>query len=220
MLQVQIKKMLKQFSLDVSFQLDHEMIVLFGPSGSGKTTLLNILAGLSRPDTGEILHNQRVIFQDRKIFQPPQQRKIGYLFQDYALFPHMTVEQNIRYGIPKKQTTPFLQKWIRVTGIEHLLKKYPDQISGGEKQRVALARALAPQPYLLLLDEPFSALDSVTRNNCQDELLYIHEKWKIPIVLVTHDEKEAMKLADRIYYIEKGKIVKTKEFRKKTSHGY
>lgn len=220
MLKIQVNKKLKDFSLDVSLHMENEMIVLFGPSGSGKTTLLNILAGLSRPDKGEMIRDQTVIFQNHKVFLSPRERKIGYLFQDYALFPHLTVEQNIRYGIPKKNTPPFLQKWIWSTGIQNLLKKHPDQISGGEKQRVALARALAPQPHLLLLDEPFSALDAATRARCQDELLYIHRKWKIPIILVTHDEKEAMKLAERIYYIEKGKIVKIKELKKKKSHGF
>lgn len=219
MLEVQVNKKLKEFTLDVSLQMNHEMIVLFGPSGSGKTTLLDILAGVSRPDRGEMIRDQTVIFRNNKVFQSPRERKIGYLFQDYALFPHMTVEQNIRYGIPNTPTPSFLQKWIGSTGIQDILKKHPDQISGGEKQRVALARALAPQPYLLLLDEPFSALDSGTRTRCQDELIYIHRKWKIPIILVTHDEKEAMKLADQIYYLEKGKIVKIKDFRKKKTLG-
>lgn len=219
MLEIQVHKKLKEFSLDVSLQMDHEIIVLFGPSGSGKTTLLNIMAGLLRPDQGEMIRNQTPIFRNNKVFQSPRERKIGYLFQDYALFPHMTVEQNIRYGIPKKNTPPFLQKWIQSTGIHDLLKKHPDEISGGEKQRVALARALALQPYLLLLDEPFSALDSATRTRCQDELLTIHKNWRIPIILVTHDEQEAKKLADRIYYIEKGKIVKIQNFRERKSHG-
>lgn len=206
MLKVAIKKRLKQFTLDVTFQIKDEIVVLFGPSGSGKTTILNALAGLVRPDEGEIVRDQDVLFRNKKVFLPTKKRNVGYLFQDYALFPHMTVEENIAYGVSKGISQEFLSQWIKITGIQHLMKKYPNQISGGEKQRVALARALAPQPKLLLLDEPFSALDAMNRIRCQDELLFIHRKWRIPILLVTHDEGEAVKLADRILYIEKGKI--------------
>jgi molybdate transport system ATP-binding protein len=219
MLKVAIKKKLKQFSLDVSFQMNNEIVVLFGPSGSGKTTILNSLAGLVRPDDGEIVRDQEVLFHYKKVFLPTKNRNVGYLFQDYALFPHMTIERNITYGIRSKTLPGFLQQWIQITGIQHLMKKYPNQISGGEKQRVALVRALAPQPKLLLLDEPFSALDSTNRINCQDELLFIHRKWRVPILLVTHDEGEAMKLADRILYIEKGKIINSKTIRIKKSQG-
>lgn len=219
MLKVQVKKEITPFTLDVSFQMENELIVLFGPSGSGKTTLLNAIAGFIRPDGGEIVYNGKFLYQNRKNFEPTRRRKVGYLFQDYALFPHMTVKQNITYGMLHKRLPPFLEKWIQVTGIQHLLEEYPHQISGGEKQRVALARALAPQPQLLLLDEPFSALDSITKGKCQDELLYLHRKWRLPILLVTHDEREAMKLADRILYMDKGKIIKTIKSREKKSLG-
>ncbi|HBI04213.1 MAG TPA: ABC transporter [Paenibacillaceae bacterium] len=219
MLKVAIKKRLKQFTLDVTFKMDDEIVVLFGPSGSGKTTILNALAGLVRPDEGEIVRDQEVLFQNKKVFLPTKKRNVGYLFQDYALFPHMTVEKNITYGVPKRTMPEFLQQWIQITGIQHLMKKYPNQISGGEKQRAALVRALAPQPRLLLLDEPFSALDSTNRLRCQDELQFIHRKWRVPIILVTHDEGEAIKLADRILYIEKGKIIKNKVKPKMKSQG-
>lgn len=218
MLKVAMKKKLRQFLLDVSFQMDHEIVVLFGPSGSGKTTILNALAGLLRPDEGEIERDHELLFKNNQVFLPAKKRKVGYLFQDYALFPHMTVEKNIHYGMQKNRIPAFLQQWIQITGIEPLMKKYPNQISGGEKQRVALVRALATQPQLLLLDEPFSALDSTNRVRCQEELLFIHEKWKIPILLVTHDEGEAVKLADRILYMEKGKIIKEKVIGKIQPH--
>lgn len=209
MLVINIFKKLQHFNLDVQFSITNEIVVLFGPSGSGKTTILNLIAGLSHPDKGEIGLNSRLFFQQGEKPLPIQKRKVGYLFQDYALFPHMTVEKNILYGVPKNQRNDYseiLQSLIKELGIEHLLSKYPKQISGGEKQRVALARALATEPQLLLLDEPFSALDNKTRLLCHDQLLNLHQKWKIPILLVTHNLEEATKLGDRILFIEKGKL--------------
>lgn len=212
MLKVHAKKKLAHFLLDVQFTVKDEIIVLFGPSGSGKTTILNMIAGLIHPDHGYITVNDTIFWQEGKKPLPVQKRKVGYLFQDYALFPHMTVEKNILYGVKEKgrkhtETTLTLMKELN---IEHLLKKYPNQISGGEKQRVALTRALATEPNLLLLDEPFSALDHETRNLCHDQLLYLHDKWKIPIILVTHDLEEGKKLGNRIIFLEKGKIVTEK----------
>ena len=143
---------------------------------------------------------------------PTRKRNIGYLFQDYALFPHMTVEKNILYGVKEKkykEIPDFLQPVLEVLGISHLLSKYPHQTSGGEKQRIALARALATQPDLLLLDEPLSALDQRTRQECQEELLRLHQLWQIPFIMVTHDREEAEKLGDRLIFLDKGKIVGT-----------
>ena len=140
---------------------------------------------------------------------PTQQRNIGYLFQDYALFPHMTVEKNIAYGVKKMNAEERIEQLVSTLGINHLQRKYPHQISGGEKQRVALARALATEPSLLLLDEPLSALDSKTRLECQDELQRLHEMWRIPFIIVTHDMQEAEKLGDKIIFLESGLITKT-----------
>ncbi|WP_286885503.1 ATP-binding cassette domain-containing protein [Aneurinibacillus sp. UBA3580] len=210
MLAVTIQKKLPYFQLDVDFTVQKEIVVLFGPSGAGKTTILNSVAGLIQPDSGTIRLNDTIFFETGQKPLPTRKRKLGYLFQDYALFPHMTVEKNILYGVKKEReavSSAFVVQLLTVLGIRHLLPKYPYQISGGEKQRVALARALAGKPELLLLDEPLSALDAKTRQQCQDELLELHRLWQIPVLLVTHDEKEAEKLGNRILTINQGKIV-------------
>ncbi|MFD2045651.1 ATP-binding cassette domain-containing protein [Ornithinibacillus salinisoli] len=204
MLNINIHKKLKNYSLEISFQVDNEIIVLFGPSGAGKTTILNCIAGITKPDSGIIQLNHTTLYETGKKPLPIQKRNLGYLFQDYALFPHMTVCKNVTYGMVDKTFTDDL---IRTVGIGHLLDSYPKQISGGEKQRVALVRALATQPKALLLDEPFSALDKDTRIDCQDELLRLHKLWKIPVIMVTHDYEEAEKLGDRILHLNNGRIM-------------
>lgn len=214
MLFVNIQKRLPDFILDVSFSVQKEIVVLFGPSGSGKTTILNSIAGLGHPDAGEIQLNENVFYREGQKPLPVQKRNIGYLFQDYALFPHMTVEQNVRYGL-KKGHELNLAPLLSTVGIDHLLQKYPHQLSGGQKQRVALVRALATEPDILLLDEPLSALDADTRKQCQDELLRLHAMWNIPFLLVTHDREEAEKLADVILLIDNGTI---KERKHQKSH--
>ncbi|UOQ44718.1 ATP-binding cassette domain-containing protein [Halobacillus salinarum] len=203
MLSVTIQKQLATISLDVSFQVDHEIVILFGPSGSGKTTTLNCIAGLTQPDQGKITLHDSVLYETEQKPLPIQKRRVGYLFQDYALFPHMTVLKNITYQTPYTEHTKQL---VQMTGINHLLDKYPRQISGGEKQRVALVRALAAEPDLLLLDEPFSSLDEKTKHQCYEELLRLHQLWKIPVILVTHDETEARKLGNRILHLKQGKL--------------
>lgn len=205
MLEVHIQKQLPHFQISVDFTVRHEIIALFGPSGSGKTTILNAIAGLTKPDSGLIRLHERVLYEAGKIHLPVQQRKVGYLFQDYALFPHKTVWNNIIYGCASHD---FAKSLMKKLGIEHLQNTYPSQISGGEKQRVALVRALATQPDVLLLDEPFSALDEHTRLRAHEELLRIQQLWNIPIILVTHQHAEVEKLAHTIYYMEKGAIVK------------
>jgi len=205
MLEVDIKKQLPHFQIAVDFIVQNEIIALFGPSGSGKTTILNAIAGLAKPDSGYICLNKRTLYKTQHVHLPVQQRKVGYLFQDYALFPHKTVWQNIMYGCTSNS---FAKNLMHELEIEHLANTYPNQISGGEKQRVALTRALATQPDVLLLDEPFSALDEKTRLRAHEELLRIQHVWQIPIILVTHQHSEAEKLAQTIYYIETGKIIK------------
>lgn len=204
MLSVHIKKQLSHFELNVQLNVAHEIIVLFGPSGSGKTTILNCIAGLTTPDQGMIRYDNHIFFKDGKSLIPTQKRQIGYVFQDYALFPHMTVWKNITYGMKQEAFALQLMKELK---IEHLKHQYPHAISGGEKQRVALARALATEPIALLLDEPFSALDDKTRNKSHEELLRLHQLWKIPVILVTHNLEEAHRLANRILFIDQGKIV-------------
>lgn len=202
MLELNISKKLAHFTLQIELQAKQDIIALFGPSGSGKTTVLNCLAGLAKPDTGHIRLNERVLFDNGKSIVPVHQRNIGYVFQDYALFPHKTVWQNIAYGMKAED---FAKELMEQLHIAHLKNQYPRAISGGEKQRVALARALATEPELLLLDEPFSALDEKTRHKAHEELLRVHALWKIPVILVTHQHEEAKKLADFIYYMDQGK---------------
>jgi molybdate transport system ATP-binding protein len=204
---IEMEKQLPHFKLEVSFSMKNEVVVLFGPSGSGKTTILNCIAGLAHPDKGRIQLDETVFFDGSKKPLAPQKRRIGYLFQDYALFPHMTVEKNVLYAARKK-TAQSLSPLLDVLGIGHLLRKYPHQISGGEKQRVALARALAAEPKMLLLDEPLSALDQETRTKCQELLLQLQHIWNIPFIIVTHDRDEADKLGDRILFLERGQVVR------------
>lgn len=212
MLKVDFQKQLDHFSLMMKFELDREILALVGSSGSGKTTLLNCVAGIAHPDAGRISLNGTSFFKDGQKPLKIQRRKVGYLFQDYALFPHLSVEQNILYALSQKTDVSHITELTKILGITDLLAKYPHQISGGEKQRVALTRALAAQPDILLLDEPFSALDDANRDRCQNELLRIHEQWQIPIIFVTHRIADAEKLADRVIRIEKGKMAEQPVF--------
>lgn len=206
MLTVNFRKKLDHFELAMAFSMTDEIIALIGPSGSGKTTLLNCIAGISHPDAGHIALNDAVFYEEGQKPLKIQKRKTGYLFQDYALFPHLSVEENILYGTQKNDDLTHITELSKLLGISALLDKYPHQISGGEKQRVALARALAAKPDILLLDEPFSALDDDTRAICQQQLQNIHELWKIPVIFVTHLKADAEKLADRIIKVDRGQM--------------
>lgn len=204
MLHVHIQKKMPYFTLDVHFQVMNEIIALFGPSGSGKTTILHSIAGLVKIDQGTIQLNGNRYAANGKQLVPVPKREIGYLFQDYALFPHKTVWGNITYGMKHMHVA---KRVVHELQIGHLKHQYPRAISGGEKQRVALARALATEPKLLLLDEPFSALDARTCEKAHEELLYLHKQWQIPILLVTHDIEEAKKLAHRVIFIQDGRLL-------------
>jgi len=208
MLSVSIHKQLSHFPLDVDFFVQNEIVVLFGPSGSGKTTVLNCLSGITTPDSGRIRLNRKTLYEKGRKPIAIRHRHIGYVFQDYALFPHMTVLKNMTYAMKSKD---FVDKVMKELHITHLKHQFPHQISGGEKQRVSLARALATEPELLLLDEPFSALDEETRAKSHDELLRLHQLWKIPVILVTHNREEADKLGDRILFMETGRIIETRK---------
>lgn len=212
MLEASLTKKLWHFNLDVQLKVDKQILILLGPSGSGKTTILHLLAGLSKPADGVIKINDRVLYSSKeKLDIPPQFRNIGYLFQDYALFPHMTVRQNVFYGLKSKRCKrdgaaldPL--ELLDSFGVGHLIDRYPGQLSGGEKQRVALARALVVRPQLLLLDEPFSALDKDTRISLRHEVKKLHSHWQIPFILVTHDEEDARFLGDITVSLEKGQF--------------
>lgn len=207
---VQVRSCLTGFTLDVAWTGGDGVSVLFGPSGSGKTLTLQCLAGLVRPDAGRIVVDGRVLFDgDAAIHVPPQERRFGYVFQGYALFPHLTVRSNIAFGLHQyaaaeraRRAAAVMEK-LGLTGLEH---RHPRELSGGQRQRVALGRALAIEPALLLLDEPLSALDVPARRALRDELQAILAEWKIPAVLVTHDFAEAYQLGDRVVIYEGGRV--------------
>ncbi len=207
MLEVFVKKELKGFSLDVCFVSEAKAVSLFAPSGSGKSLTLQAIAGLLKPDKGKIKVLDRVFFDSsRGIFLPPQQRRVGYLFQDYALFPHMTVWENVFYGCKDKQR---VEEVLRMLEIQDIKDRFPKEISGGQKQRVALARALAFEPKVLLLDEPFSALHKSLKMDLYERLGEVVNKFRIPMVLVTHDFDEVLKLTDYVVIMEKGRVRQT-----------
>jgi molybdate transport system ATP-binding protein len=184
--------------------------VLFGPSGSGKTTILRCLAGLEQPESGFISFGNESWFDAaRGIFLSPQQRRIGYLFQDYALFPHLTVRQNLEYGLarqPRSRRQKRITEMVALFQLSGLESRYPRQLSGGQLQRVALARTVAPEPRLLLLDEPLSALDDPTRSRLRSELRQLLTRVGIPALLVTHDRTEAIALGDWLAVVVQGRI--------------
>jgi molybdate transport system ATP-binding protein len=178
------------FALDFAFTAEQGVTALVGPSGSGKTTILNLIAGLLAPNSGVIALGDRVLF-DRNANQnmPPERREIGYVFQDYQLFPHLTVENNLRYGQKRARaaSVPY-QKTIDILEIGSLLHRFPASLSGGEKQRVAVGRVLLRSPKLLLLDEPLSALDSALRTSLAQHLASAIQEFQIPTLLVSHDQ--------------------------------
>ena len=204
----------RSFTLKVAFASDESRVVLFGPSGSGKTLTLQSIAGLMRPDSGRIALKGRVLFDAKAgIDVPSRARRMGYLFQDYALFPHMTVAENVGYGLRKTWQWRLSKKDRRdVLGlldtleIRHLAESFPVDLSGGQKQRVALARALMTRPDLLLLDEPFAALDTLLRGRLRKELLDIQERFQVPMIMITHDPEDITAFAQTLVTYEAGRV--------------
>lgn len=206
-LKVNINKKLPEFELKMEFTVDNDILVLFGPSGCGKTTILRCIAGLTKPDSGRICLEDEVLYNSEdKVFMPPKNRGIGYVFQEYALFPHLNVAKNILYSVKNfdEQTRQTFNELLQLLKIESLVHRFPAELSGGEKQRIALARAVMAKPKILLLDEPLSALDNKTRLELQDELLKMQQIWEIPFIVVTHDPKEAHKLGDQVILMDRG----------------
>ncbi len=218
-LRVQIKKRLKAFRLDMEFEAGRECLGILGPSGCGKSMTLKSVAGIVTPDEGRIAvegDGERVFFDSRKrVNLRPQKRQAGYVFQQYALFPNMTVEQNIMTGLKgaagrrmtDRQPQAAVREWMerfRLTGLEG---RYPSQLSGGQQQRTALARSLASRPAILLLDEPFAAMDTFLREGLRMELKTVLKDYAGISVLVTHDRDEAYQLCSRLILMDEGKVL-------------
>lgn len=209
-IRIDIKKKLYDFQLAVKLHSQEEVIGILGASGSGKSMLLRCIAGLVKPDEGQIIINGKTFFDsEKKINLPMGERKVGFLFQNYALFPNMTIAENIAFGLDKLSKT---EKKNRVSALlekYHLGdigKRYPSQISGGQQQRVALARAVAVEPEMLLLDEPFSALDVHLRNHMMREMSELLKEFQGITLFVTHNREEAYRLADYIAVFNTGKV--------------
>lgn len=213
---LEVRNIVKQFHgasqsavNDISFELhEDEILALVGPSGCGKTTTLRLIAGLERLDSGLIRLNDRVVASE-SVFIPPEQRGVGMIFQDHALFPHLTVFDNIAFGLRGKTASDvktIVGEMLHLVGLLPLSKRYPHELSGGERQRVALARALAPRPVLLLMDEPFSSLDADLRAEVREHVRNILKSMRATVIFVTHDQEEALFMGDRLAVLQKGQL--------------
>ena len=217
-LDVSIRRQLRHqqhgFTLDVAFSSRVRRIVIQGPSGAGKSMTLRALAGLATPDSGRVVLNQNVLFDSAAgIVKTPRERHISYLFQDYALFPHLTVRQNVAFSLNRGLLNPARNAWREETDywldkmhMQSYADRYPEQLSGGQKQRVALARALASRPRLLLLDEPFAALDTDLRQHLRQEISQLQSQLQLPLILVTHDPVDVAVFGDLVLHVHNGSI--------------
>jgi len=217
-MQVSIRKRMvsadRHFALDIAFDSASRRIALFGPSGAGKSLTLRAIAGLLMPDAGRIVLNGRTLFDaEAGINVRPQERRVAYLFQEYALFPHLTVGQNIAFGLSKSwrnprrgATHPETDRWVEAFGLREIVGNYPGEISGGQKQRVALARALVARPDIVLLDEPFSALDPALRQRMRQELRALQASLDVPMVVISHDPADVEALGEHVLEIREGRI--------------
>jgi iron(III) transport system ATP-binding protein len=185
-----------------------EFVALLGPSGCGKTTLLRLIAGFERPDAGEIAIGDLPV-AGPGTFVPPQRRRVGMVFQEYALFPHLTVAENIGFGVPRGDRVFRVSELLRLVGLAGYERRYPHELSGGQQQRVALARALAPRPSVVLLDEPWSNIDPLLRATMRDELAEILRAIDVTVLFVTHDREEAFSIADRIALMRDGRVLQS-----------
>ena len=215
-LTVDIKKRLDNFCLEVSFESEGNVLGLLGASGSGKSITLMCIAGIVKPDSGKIILNGKTLFDsEKKINIPPQKRQVGYLFQNYALFPNMTVRENIQCGIPnenpKEKKESLIKEMISLMQLKGFEKHFPDELSGGQKQRAALARILVGDPDLLVLDEPFSALDTHLRGQLLVQTQKLVQRFGKDTILVTHSRNEAYQLCSQIAFLDSGALIVQKE---------
>jgi iron(III) transport system ATP-binding protein len=186
--------------------VEGEILALLGPSGCGKTTTMRLIAGFERPDAGEVTIGGKVVASSQH-FVPPEQRRVGMVFQNYALFPHLTVADNVLYGLRRnKEGYARMKETLELVGLAGLERRFPHELSGGQQQRVALARAIAPQPEILLLDEPFSSLDAGLRDQVRREVVQILRQSNMTAILVTHSQEEALLIGDRVAVMNEGKI--------------
>jgi len=207
MIQVNIRLKRDNFDVVIDETFGMGITGIFGPSGSGKTSLLNAICGLAKPDEGSISINGKKVFStDGKINVPVENRRIGYVFQEGRLFPHLTVEKNLRYGMKGNDGEGLFNKVVALLKLDHILQSKPFKISGGERQRTAIGRALLSSPEMLLLDEPFSALDVNLRQQILPFILKIQQTVNIPILVVSHDISDLLKLTCRICILEKGRV--------------
>lgn len=200
------EEVLSDFNLDV---WNGSIVGILGISGSGKTTALRLIAGFDRPDSGMIeMRNQ--IISSEELFLPPEERNIGMVFQDYALFPHLNVEKNIAFGLTKDEIkNGRLEEVLTLCNLNHYRNKIPQELSGGQQQRVALARALAPNPEVILLDEPFTSLDAHMARELRDEVVALLRKTETTAIIVTHDQEEALSVCDVVSVLENGKVIQS-----------
>jgi len=213
-LQKELRAADRVFSLDITLASDSQRIVLYGPSGSGKSLTLKAIAGLMRPDSGHIRIQGRTLFDSTQgIDVRVQERNVAYLFQDYALFPHLTVAQNIAFGLASGSVNlrrpaehPAVRQWLQAFELEAIAHSRPAQISGGQRQRVALARALVAEPDMLLLDEPFSALDLSLRQRMRSELAELQSRLQVPMLLITHDPADVEALGQTVFELRDGRL--------------
>jgi molybdate transport system ATP-binding protein len=213
MIELVIKKRLQSTDGTMTLILNEvinkgDFVALYGPSGAGKTSTLQLLAGLMKPDEGSIKVNDKYWYKNSKSL-PLQDRNIAYMFQDYALFPNMTVRENIQFASKENSSTPLVSNLIKEMQLDELADKLPNSLSGGQQQRVALARAMAQEPDILLLDEPLSALDTQTRLSLQNHIAEFHRSMGLTTIMISHDISEIVKLADKVLKLEKGKVIES-----------